>query len=297
MRRLLIPPLLLLALTAGVCFLHGQDRAATPAEKELVDLDAAFRAAYRKAQQDLSKLLRDAKTPEEAQKIREKTNVDEKRRKLAADFAGRVGALVEKYPKETDVVVDALIWIIDHAQSDPSSSKAADLLIRDHLPNKKVDALLPRLAHLHQEANEKLIRAAVAKAETGERRVTARLALATFLKNKSEAIVRIKTFDARAKKAAESTLGKDVLTRLSATDPGRTAAEAEALLELVVKDARENRSLRPLEEKAEAELYELRFLVVGKRALEIEGEDVAGKKFTLSDYRGKVVVLDFWGFW
>jgi hypothetical protein len=36
---------------------------------------------------------------------------------------------------------------------------------------------------------------------------------------------------------------------------------------------------------------------VGKPAPEIEGEDVDGKPMRLSDYRGKVVLLDFWGNW
>jgi hypothetical protein len=36
---------------------------------------------------------------------------------------------------------------------------------------------------------------------------------------------------------------------------------------------------------------------VGNRAPEIEGEDIQGAKFKLSDYRGKVVMLDFWGNW
>ncbi len=36
---------------------------------------------------------------------------------------------------------------------------------------------------------------------------------------------------------------------------------------------------------------------VGKPAPEIEGEDIEGNSFKLSDYRGKVVVLDFWGNW
>jgi peroxiredoxin len=35
-------------------------------------------------------------------------------------------------------------------------------------------------------------------------------------------------------------------------------------------------------------------LAVGKEAPEIEGEDQEGKKFKLSDYRGKVVLLDLW---
>jgi hypothetical protein len=36
---------------------------------------------------------------------------------------------------------------------------------------------------------------------------------------------------------------------------------------------------------------------VGETAPEIKGEDIDGIPFTLSDYRGKVVVLDFWGHW
>jgi cytochrome oxidase Cu insertion factor (SCO1/SenC/PrrC family) len=38
-------------------------------------------------------------------------------------------------------------------------------------------------------------------------------------------------------------------------------------------------------------------LEVGNRAPEIQGEDLDGVKFKLSDYRGKVVMLDFWGDW
>ena len=36
---------------------------------------------------------------------------------------------------------------------------------------------------------------------------------------------------------------------------------------------------------------------VGQQAHEIEGEDADGNYFKLSDYRGKVVMLDFWGDW
>ena len=35
----------------------------------------------------------------------------------------------------------------------------------------------------------------------------------------------------------------------------------------------------------------------GTEAPEIVGEDVDGVPFKLSDYRGKVVLLDFWGNW
>ena len=36
---------------------------------------------------------------------------------------------------------------------------------------------------------------------------------------------------------------------------------------------------------------------VGKKAPEISGPDTDGVKFKLSDYKGKVVLLDFWGNW
>ncbi len=49
--------------------------------------------------------------------------------------------------------------------------------------------------------------------------------------------------------------------------------------------------------RANANLFELRHLQIGKVVPEIEGEDVDGKKFKISDYRGKVVMLDFWGHW
>jgi peroxiredoxin len=41
----------------------------------------------------------------------------------------------------------------------------------------------------------------------------------------------------------------------------------------------------------------LRYLAIGKVAPDIEGEDIDGRRFKLSDYRGKVVLLDFWGNW
>ncbi len=48
---------------------------------------------------------------------------------------------------------------------------------------------------------------------------------------------------------------------------------------------------------ANKELFAIRPLSVGRTAPEIKGEDIDGKLLKLSDYRGKVVVLDFWGHW
>jgi cytochrome oxidase Cu insertion factor (SCO1/SenC/PrrC family) len=46
--------------------------------------------------------------------------------------------------------------------------------------------------------------------------------------------------------------------------------------------------------KAKAELHEIRHLSVGGDVQEVEGPDQDGKRFKLSDYKGKVVLLYFW---
>ncbi len=49
--------------------------------------------------------------------------------------------------------------------------------------------------------------------------------------------------------------------------------------------------------RADGAIYEIEHLGIGKVAPEIEGEDLDGKPMKLGDFRGKVVVLDFWGDW
>ena len=78
--------------------------------------------------------------------------------------------------------------------------------------------------------------------------------------------------------------------------------EVEKLYESIVKDYSDvvleqfGRKTN-IGEAAKNALYELRNLSLGCVAPDIEGSDLDGKDFALSDYRGKVVMLDFWGDW
>ena len=61
------------------------------------------------------------------------------------------------------------------------------------------------------------------------------------------------------------------------------------------KPAEDKKSLPPEEEQDRSQLpRELRGLPVGSKAPDVEAEDVGGETFKLSDYPGKVVLLDFW---
>lgn len=74
---------------------------------------------------------------------------------------------------------------------------------------------------------------------------------------------------------------KENQTVVSILDKLRKEDDLDELLQRWIKDLR----------------YKVTHLVVGCEAPEIEGLDQDGKKFRLSDYRGKVVLLPFWGIW
>ncbi len=91
--------------------------------------------------------------------------------------------------------------------------------------------------------------------------------------------------------------GRESVIR-SDEDPDALSKEAERFFDRVVEQyAGIAGKSGKLGEAAEKELFRLRQLAVGRPAPDVEGEDVDGKRFRLSDYRGKVVVLTFSGNW
>jgi RNA polymerase sigma factor (sigma-70 family) len=69
-----------------------------------------------------------------------------------------------------------------------------------------------------------------------------------------------------------------------------TAEELQQLKKMVTQP-------KTLAQVAEGHLDEMYNLAEGKPAPEIDGRDIDGKPLKLSDYRGKVVVVVFWGSW
>ncbi len=74
--------------------------------------------------------------------------------------------------------------------------------------------------------------------------------------------------------------------------------EAEELLTRVVNEFGDIESFRgTLGKMAAGPLFEMQHLQIGMHAPNIEGTDIDDEPFQLADYKGKVVVLDFWGDW
>ncbi len=70
-------------------------------------------------------------------------------------------------------------------------------------------------------------------------------------------------------------------------------AKADVYYERLEKDYDE----AVLSQALSGERFSKLFLREGKLAPDFDAETAAGEKFKLSDYRGKVTLIDFWGFW
>lgn len=81
--------------------------------------------------------------------------------------------------------------------------------------------------------------------------------------------------------------------RASAADNDASQQTAMDLFRRTAKDYPGTRAA----ERAASYIYEIEHLQIGMKAPEIVGTGVDGKEIRLSQFRGQVVVLDFWGFW
>ena len=71
------------------------------------------------------------------------------------------------------------------------------------------------------------------------------------------------------------------------------AAEAKRLYTKLMKEFPSSAAAK----RAEGSIFEIENLQVGMKAPDFDAVDENGKQWKLSDYKGKVVVVDFWGFW
>ena len=227
----------------------------------------AIVAEFQKAREEFFKVYNTVKAQEERNKL-----VQEKYPQ-PAKYAGRIMALVEKNPKDK-FVPEALSWVANSASNTPEGQKALAMLLKDFLDTKEIGPVVRSLGYSGTPDAEKNLRTIMEKNPNHEIQGTAHFSLVTLLKNR---------------KQGNPGAGKDDTIN----------GEIETLLNRIIEKYSEVKlyGTKTMGSAAKGELFEMKHLVVGKVAPEIEGEDIDGKKFKLSDYRGKVVLIDFWGHW
>jgi hypothetical protein len=289
----LLPALLLLTIGAMVGLADdAKDKAEKPKPASPADEFKALVQEHQKTQSDAIKGVRDAQTPEDREKAMEKY------RKVTTDFAPRMLEFAKKHGKEP-VAGEAYSWVLGSAGGPgAAAAEAAKHLSADFAQDEKIARGVERLARSQVLEAEQLVRAVIEKNKDAEIQGRASWTLAQMLKNRADQVERIKSMDADEMKSYVTAFGKEGVDQLSKLDVAKVLAEAETLFEMCATKHGDLKVFNStMKEKAEGQLFELRHLTVGKEVPDIEGEDLDGKKFKLSDYRGKVVLLDFWGHW
>ena len=264
----------------------------TPKEQFQTVLDA-----YQEAQRDFSQAYSKAQTNEERSRIaREKYPKSD-------EYARRFLAIADAAPDDP-AAVDALIWYIRiQLGRREDTSKVTRRLAEKHAADPKLAGLISTLARSNSPSSDELLRVVIEKNRDRTVRGNATMALARFLKKRFDLIAALGGNDERSPQIEQRLTSmegydKSALARLKATDSTALAKEIESLFVRVVKEFGEIEVGRgTLGRQAEGELNEIRHLGISRPCPEITGEDIDGKPFKLSDYKGKVVVVDFWGDW
>jgi hypothetical protein len=238
----------------------------------------------------------------DAERLKFVGRVYRQRNALAAKFLG----LAEKHPNDP-IALDALIqavwqvnstpWPVELVGEDTARAKAFQLIRRNHIRSDRLGPLCQRVCHGFCKEYESFLRAVLAKNPHRTVRAAAGLSLGHFLNNRLQRIDLCKEQPDLAREFA-GLYGKDYLAELLRQDRGKAIKEIEAVFEQAAKKDGDVKlpGGDTVAQRAKAELFEIRHLSVGKEAPNIEGQDQDGKRFKLSDYRGKVVLLDFWSF-
>jgi hypothetical protein len=226
---------------------------------------------------------------------------DEERKKLIRPwdlFAPKFLNLAERNIRKP-AALDALLWVVENTadaseQKDSPRAKAIAHLLRHHSQSEKLGAVCPRLAAGFAKESEMFLRTVLEKNPHKEVQGLACLALAQFRSGQLHRLDNLKD-EPDLGKLYEDQWGKDYSDELRRQDRAKFAKEIETLLERAAEKYGDVKGPFPwtIRAKANAELWEIRNLSVGKEAPDIEDIDQDGKKLKLSDFRGKVTLLDF----
>ena len=271
---------------------------AREAEIEAVakELDEAQNAYW----QAIEAALGDNKNPssEDYQKAMQQAKDSGQAEPDMAAYSARVQKLLDADPADL-AAFKAIQWLLENERRPGKAGPLTALLEKHHMQRPELGSLCRLFAQDNRPFLEKML----AQSPHREVRGQACAGIAESYKNDLQMREYIQSNESEGEQGFASWMGVERLAALKALDVAATQRAIETTYERVAKDFADVKTNAgtPYEStlgaQAESELYEIRNLAVGQAAPEIEGVDMDQVAFKLSDYRGKVVLLDFWGNW
>ncbi len=221
-------------------------------------------------------------------------------------YIPRVLALAEAHPDDP-AAVDALLWVVrlrdrvgvQDREIYPHYERAVALL-RGHLADPRIDRdVFVILGLAPTPGTEDFLRLVLERGRDLDARGCACLALADCLANRRE--IALENWFDRPKdafqRAVAERLDPGFLLHIRTADVAALSGEAAALYGRADREfgdvVARRRGILPefVGVRAKARLRELLTLTVGRVAPEIEGADASGRRLSLREHRGKVVVV------
>lgn len=201
--------------------------------------------------------------------------------------------LAMKYP-QTQTAVDAMLAAVARSQGEQKVI-AMDHLLEHFSDRLKLKKMIDQfLKEIPSPATESYILKIVQTAPSPESKAYAMLGYSNY-------VDQIQPFcnALRANPRLSGRLPKSQMDYINTPRTKQQKEMRESVLESLIEDHSDlvYRGRKTFGDVASAELYELQNLSVGKTAPDLVGNDMDGMEFRLSDYRGKIVMLDFWGHW
>jgi hypothetical protein len=214
----------------------------------------------------------------------------------AKQFAPRFFVFAERHRKDP-AAIDALGWILTKRRSQPEATRALELLGKHHLKSPALESACRSIARVPATEAETLLRRLLEKSPHASVRGQACYYLAYLLERQSSAVDQLRANPDLTERVLQY-YGKEYGKHLITLNHAKLNGKLETVYALMAKSYADVKvGDDKLGSFALASLFRIRNLSQGRVAAEIKGEDIAGKKFKLSDYRGKVVMLTFWGHW
>jgi hypothetical protein len=211
-------------------------------------------------------------------------------------FAPRFLSLAEEHPRDP-MAVDALLWVVANVRGKADTDSALKLLADKHTQNANLESGCLDIAGSRSAKAEPLLRTLLEKSPHKSVQAHACYYLAVLLDLEANIVEQLKAAPELAPRLMQY-YGKEYGQHLSSLESVKLEEEREAVYQrlrksfpdMEIEDAN-------LGDVANKRLFRIRHLSVDKVAPDIQGEDIAGQPLKLSDYRGKIVMLTFWGHW
>ena len=210
-----------------------------------------------------------------------------------------IGPFLEFASKNANnpAAVDALTWVLKYYQRGPEADQALQMLAKHHAGSDQLVPVFQRIGYNPSLAVGQLYRAVLKQNKNPQVLGHTCMRLTDFLLRQLDLVQDIGTKPKQVERY-EQFLGKEIVDHLRGLDREKVLAEAESLCLQISRDFADVRTFQGiLGDLAEQKLFRIRHLSIGRPATNIVGEDVFGKQFQLNDFKGKVVVIDFWADW